>query len=77
MTETTTISVIMSGQCGPLLRHMERAQSAKFYAPSKASIKESRLYPVFILYTCVAFYTPVLSLNKVINEHFSNSFFSV
>ena len=31
------------------LRHIERVQSAQFYAPTKASIKEFRLYPVFIL----------------------------
>ena len=39
----------MSAQCGPRLRHMERAQSAQFYAPTKASIKEFRPCPVFIL----------------------------
>ena len=33
----------------PCLRHMERAQSAQFYAPTKASMKEFRLYPIFIL----------------------------
>ena len=37
---TNTISVIMSAQCGPLQMHMENTQSAQFYAPTKASIKE-------------------------------------
>ena len=46
---TTTISIIMSAQCGPYLRHIERAQSAQFYASTKASIKEFWLCPVFIL----------------------------
>ena len=42
-------SVIMSAQCDPSQMHMEHAQSAQFYAPTKALIKEIRLYPVFIL----------------------------
>ena len=49
MNTTTTISVTMSVQCGPSQMHMEHAQSTQFYAPTKASIKEFRLYPVFIL----------------------------
>ena len=39
----------MSAQCGPSQMHMEHAQGTQFYAPTKASIKEFRLYPVFIL----------------------------
>ena len=39
----------MSAQCSPSQMHMEHAQSTKFYAPTKASIKEFRLYPVFNL----------------------------
>ena len=39
----------MSAQCAPSQMHMENAQSAQFYAPTKASIKEFRLYPVLIL----------------------------
>ena len=40
---------IMSAQCGPCLRHRERAQTAQFYAPIKASIKEFWLCPAIIL----------------------------
>ena len=47
--KSTTISVIISAQCGHRLRHMERAQSAQFYAPTKASINEFRLCHVFII----------------------------
>ena len=50
---STTISVIMSAQCGPRLRYIEGAQRAQFYAPLKASIKEFRLCPVFILHLFV------------------------
>ena len=55
---TTTIPVITSAQCGPPLMHMEHTQSAQLYAPTKASIKEFRLYPalvlrIFVLCKCV------------------------